>query len=78
VGAQLHLGSLKIIGSLFGTQTVVDDDWTDTPNRRTAVTNRVNGGSNRYGALNPSLIDSQLGLGWRLTTVLGGYTACTK
>lgn len=64
VGAQLHLGSFKIHGSVFGFQSIVDDEWTETPNRRAVVLNRVNGGSARYGALNPSLLDSQLGLGW--------------
>ena len=65
LGAIAHFGTFKVIGSLFGYQSVIDDESTDTPTDRTNVTNRVNGGSQRYYAVNPSLLDTQAGVAWQ-------------
>lgn len=64
-GAYLHLSSFKIIGSIFGFQSVIDDEHTDRPTERTTITNRVNGGSYRYNSVNPSVIDTQLGIAYQ-------------
>jgi hypothetical protein len=65
VGSVLHWGSLKLLGSVFGFQSILDDESTDTPTDRTNVTNRVNGGSLRYYAVNPSVVDTQVGVAWQ-------------
>lgn len=65
IGSTLHLGALKLIGSLFGYQSVVDDELTDTPAQRTQVTTRVNGASQRYYSVNPSLLDTQAGIAFQ-------------
>ncbi len=65
VGSTVHLGTLKLIGSIFGYQSITDDKSTDTPTDRTNVTSRVNGSSQRYYSINPSLLDTQAGIGFQ-------------
>jgi hypothetical protein len=61
-GARLTLGDITIFGSVFGFFSNSFDEFTETPEERTDITDRVNAGSLRYYAVDPSLLNSQLSL----------------
>jgi len=85
-GAELRWNSITLGGKIFGYQTIMDDPDKDNKNQRLIVNDRVNGGSLKFYAVNPSLIDSEIyakfkmGRSWTLTggggtTISGASTA---
>lgn len=51
---------------LNGFETIIDDEETENQSLRTTVTNRVNGGSLKYYAVNPSVLAVNGHVGWDL------------
>lgn len=49
---------------LNGYQSITDDDYTDSPLQRAAVTSKVSGGSLRYYSVNPNLIEARIQAGF--------------
>lgn len=55
LGAKKRVGPFILNVELNGMDTFVNDGLTETPNLRTDVVNRVNGGSFRYYSINPGV-----------------------
>lgn len=66
VGAEKPFSQRYLIGAgLEGFEAVIDDELSQT--RRTAVTARVNAGSQTFYAYNPALLEARAWLGWNPT-----------
>lgn len=66
LGSQFKIpGTLLFVG-LKGSSVVVDDAHSDNPNERNLTKIRVNGGSSKYYAVNPSDMSLHLGFIWEL------------
>lgn len=50
-------GDFQLNAGLWGHQSLQDDEFTDLPQRRRALTSRVNGGSLRFYSVNPSVME---------------------
>ncbi|NQY99548.1 MAG: hypothetical protein HRT45_02640 [Bdellovibrionales bacterium] len=59
-GARLMFSDFSVFGSVFGFFSNTFDEFSDNPKERTDVTDRLNAGSLRYYAVDPSLLNSQI------------------
>lgn len=59
IGTKIDFDGLALGGEAFGYQSITDDELTNTPSQRTAVTSRVNGGSLKYYSINPNLLSAK-------------------
>lgn len=59
LGLDWKMGTLTLGADIGGYQVVKDDDYVKNPSIRDAVTLRVDGGSQRFYGVNPSLIEAQ-------------------
>lgn len=68
-------------GKVFGYQSITDDPDTDNKIQRTLVTDRVDGGSLKFYAVNPAVIDSEAYLKFKFkntwTLAVGGGATLT-
>lgn len=65
-GADYMISPIRIGMDFSGISTVQDDDNTATPVNRDLVTTRVNGGSRKYFAVNPNLLEGKLYVSYNL------------
>lgn len=71
IGSKKEFEGFDIGAEVVGFESVTDDEFTATPAQRTTVTNRVNAGSLKYYAVNPSLISANVFFGLQMTEALG-------
>ncbi|MBK9324115.1 MAG: hypothetical protein IPM97_14415 [Bdellovibrionaceae bacterium] len=81
IGSEFQWKTVILGGKIFGYQTIMDDPNKDRKNLRLIVNDRVNGGSLRFYAVNPSLVDSEIyvkfKIGKALSVSVGGGTTLT-
>ncbi len=78
-GTDVHFENLIVGGRADGFVSIKDDEKTEQPLQRDAITNRVNGGSKRYYGVNPTLLDTEFYLKYMMNQnvgfkFFGGYT----
>lgn len=76
VGTKKDLEGLEFGAEVRGFESVTDDEFTDTPTKRTVVTDKVNGGSLKYYGINPSLLSANFTVGLQMSdafSLQGGY-----
>ncbi len=80
-GAEFQWASVILGGKIFGYQTIMDDPDKDRKTSRLIVNDRVNGGSLKFYSVDPSLVDSELyikfKMGKSLALSVGGGTTLT-
>lgn len=67
VGAKWHLNNLGIYGGVQGFFSATNDEFSETPQQRNIVTDRVNGGSFRYYGIDPALLETQAHVDWMMS-----------
>jgi len=77
-GAKWHLGEWSIYGGVQGFLSVTNDQFSETPQERSAITDRVNGGSFRYYSIDPSLLETQAHVDWMLSETVNLSLGVTK
>ena len=76
IGTKKDLDGLEFGAEVSGFESVTDDEYTDIPSHRSAVTDVVNGGSLKYYSVNPSLLTSKFYVNLRMSdafSLQGGY-----
>jgi hypothetical protein len=63
-GTELALGNSYLGAEVRGFSTVINDQYTSNSTEREGTALRVNGGSNKFNSLNPSLLDSNYWYRW--------------
>ncbi len=66
LAAEIRSTSLAGGAAINGLMSIKDDEKTNTPGDREAITNRVNGGSKRYDSINPNLTDLEIYLKYKM------------
>ncbi|MCB0384252.1 MAG: hypothetical protein KDD43_02575, partial [Bdellovibrionales bacterium] len=76
LGTKKDLEGLEFGAEVRGYESVTDDEFTDTPTKRTAVVNKVNGGSLKFYGINPSLLSANFFVRLQMSdafSLQGGY-----
>jgi hypothetical protein len=67
IGAEYQHPRFSLGLGLQGEEVLIDDKNVDSPEQRTVVTNRVNAGSLKYFAINPTLVEAKLWTSFRFS-----------
>lgn len=76
LGTKKDMDGIELGAEVSGFESVTDDEFTDIPTQRSAITDAVNGGSRKFFSVNPSLLTTKFYLNLQVSDAFsleGGY-----